>query len=258
MLTPINGSNPPLQDVSTIRRILEERRIFDSFSPIFLSHQEATRKIWSEIENLYRLHRESAETKSGGGGGSPAPVTPKKETVTYPLCNIVSENMAVGYNEYTEEFESSTPVRWSLHPGRRNARFFQPIFNSCQIQGLIGTVWFEPKEGSTSPQIAQQHYIKMNLFKGSSDLSGGNLLGFDYGFERFGQSSDPFARGKFFIDVFEYPQETTQTPPTLLVDEISVTSRKYYSDSQILDSTLVDDYHDHGLWCRFNITVFVS
>jgi len=256
MLTPINGSNPPTQDVSTIRRIMEERRIFDSAT--FLPLQEAIRKIWSDIENLYRLHREDGGKGPGGGGGSAtSPVTIKKQIIVYPLCNIVNENMAVGYNEYTEVFESSTSIRWALHPGRHDARYFQPIGNDCQIQYIMGTLWFQPKEGG-SVIPAQQHFIRMNLFQGSPDLSGRNLLGFDFGFERFGHPLDSSSRGKFFLDVFEFPQETTQTPPTLLQDEISVSSRKYYSESPILDDTLLSDYHDHGLWCRLNLTVFVT
>jgi hypothetical protein len=255
VLTPINGSNPPTQDVSTIRRIMEERRIFDS--ALYAPFQEAVRKIWSDIENLYRLHREDGGNSPGGGGGATTPITQKKQIIVYPLCNIVSEDMAVGYNEYVEAFESSTSIRWSLHAGRHNARYFQPVGNDCQIQSICGTLWFQPKEGG-SVIPAQQHFIKMNLFQGSPDLSGNNLLGFDFGFERFGHPLDPFARGKFFLDVFEYPQETTQTPVTLLSDEISVSSRKYYSTSPILNDTLISDYFEHGLWCRLNLTIFVS
>lgn len=260
MLTPKYGSNPPTTDIDVIRRILEERRVFSEFQPLFHKLSEAVRKVWDEIENLYRLHREdSAEKTGGGGGGSPSPSVPKKpDVIVYPLCNIVSEDMAVGFNEYTGDFESSTPVRWALHGGRHNAAFFQPVFNNCHISGIMGTLWLEPKEGSTTTKVSQQHFIRMFLFKGSPDIAAGNLIGFDFGFERFQQPTDTNARGKFFIDLKVYPPETTNTPPTLLEQEIPISSKKFYSDSPILDDTLLDDYYNHGLWCRFNITIFVS
>jgi hypothetical protein len=262
MLTPIHGSNPPTQDVNTIRRILEERRIFDSIAPAFSSFQETIRKIWSDIENLYRLHRESGDEKTGGGGGTQA-TAPKKELTPYPLCNIISEDMAVGYNEYAQDefgniqgrFESSNAIMWALL-NREPAKLFVPVYNNVQILEILGTIWFEPKTGVHRPQ---QHYIKCNLFQGSPDLTGGNLLGFDFGFERFNHPLDPFARGKFFLDVFEYPQETTNSPPSLITKEISISSRKYYSQVPILEEVdLMDEYYENGLWCKLNLTIFVQ
>ena len=255
----IHGHNSPLQDLQVLRQKLEKRGVFKEYSSEFQSLQTAVQKLWDEDLNTYRLFRdEAAPAPSGGGGGksteTPAPPPP----IVYPFCKITYGGLGgwpLGMNLDTGTWFPVQQVNFRLWDDTLQ-RYKVPVFNQCEIQGIQGHIWIQ-----TETDPPEQHYVDLRVEEGSPVLTPGRLLGFDIGFERMEDYGRK--RGKFFVDVLQFPVELSNPRPTQIINEIhDKASKKLRTTDPILTSSQVDEYSyengGQGLKFYCDLTMFVK
>lgn len=259
----IHGHNSPLQNFDTLRAQLEKEKLFSGANRIFYEAlKNAQTKQWEETLNTYRLFREEGGTTAGGGGGGSIRETPPlpSSQKAFPLTRITYGNTGypLGYNIDTGEWHPTQIVDFRLWDDHMQ-RFKAPVHEDCEALAIRGHIWVQT--GDTTGDPPEQHYVHMVLEEGSPTLQAGLLLGFDIGFERF--EDTPRKKGKFFIDIFQFPIESHNTPPTKITDEIhNKASKKFRSIDPILNATQIDEYSyengGQGLKFYCDLTLFVK
>jgi hypothetical protein len=245
-----HSSNNSLQDFDALIKELEE--VHPGIAKIFNKHlYQMTRKTEDNLDALVRMYRES-ESGAGSGGGGGATFQkgyniPKKSV---PVCNLVYSSEAFGYDG--TEFNSSQPVDFSAW-NRHQMEVYKGISETVTLTKVIGHLIIEGKNS----QEMSEHFIEMSLELGSGQIGANHLLSFACGFERYNAE-----RLKFFLDVFEYQRELSNSNSTLLINKIPIASRKFRSDQSILVETpevnrvALDEYVASGLRLYFDLTLY--
>jgi len=241
-------SNPALQDVEALRKKWQNEGTFQDHQDLYNALYQFAQKTETGLVEINRKLRESQGEQGGGGGGTVAPaVSTKKDP--YVLCNLIFENSAVGYNEFSGMFESATIINFPIL-NRDPSPQYKPIFRTGEILEVAGDIWFEAKGGGTP----EHHHVRMLLAEGSPKVAGGNRLSFNFGFERFNDYTD--RRKKFFLDIFEYEQEISNQDVSQIINEIPVTSRKFRSVDYTISEANLSLYYEVGLWLKLDLSIF--
>ena len=223
--------NPRAQDVfSDSRKFFEKSRQLELYNIIHYAFECGT----TTSEDILRLFREKEDeiVGEGGGGGAEGGTNLRKDSVVLRF-----------------EFESEKldyPTQPVLHRmwDSANKRFFHYVGKTITLREIGGVIWIEPYGGTP-----QQHYVHLFPATGSNIILSESVIGYDIGFERFDAD-----RRKFFIDIFEFPRESTSQ----MTQEIPTSTRKWRSDDYILTDAQLTNYTTDGLrfkcqidlWCE--------
>lgn len=245
--TPVHPTENSVESIRELEKSLEEARktvpkeILSLLWQMKEKMQEAEGKNVDEIEQILRYFREREPQKKGsGGGGSPAG-SPIFKKSSFPLCNVIYESELLDV--------PTDPVRFSMWSGQRGVFLYKPVRESVELLEVLGHIWVE----GHNERIPYQFYIRMLPVSEPMTVQERHLLGFFVGFERYAPE-----RGKFFLDILDFPQESSEDPPTLLANEIPTYSRKFRSTEIVLNNSLLSAYMDEGLRFKCDLTVFAE